>query len=875
MRLRKKALCAAVALLLALPAAFPAAAAEPEDRLIGAVRFSVDAPVCGQVPGVPEVWPEEECVRAADNPCLWAMYINDTDPWASVPYMGIFQGGQAYTAVLRFEPEEGYCCGDTTEAFVLDTETWDYAPCEILQRTEKSLTVTCRVTADHDWDWDAEEYLAPTCESGGWRKEVCRYDPSHRKTTEFAPDPEAHEWGEWQTVREPTKAEEGEKKRVCERCGSEETESIPRLAIPYTKVYEPDTSWPMAATVAWRADADAVRTASADVRPATAFVTLDRDLKVWDRDGGLLSESLEAYVENTVQGMIPAFRIEDAETAGALKAWLPASGLQDCFVVSGPENAALVADVADLLHVRGMLDFTAVTAPERGDLVGMAAAVNAAHGKVLILSEEAATRENVRLLQSLAATVWVSAAADTKTLVTLYAYGVNGVVTDDYEAALRAEELFRDDAPSLLRVPLIIGHRGDPSVYVENTLDSARGAFAEGVDSVENDIQLSADGELFILHDDSPRRLLGILDTDENGLDIRAESLTLAQLREHPFLWDSIIEANEVSAADSRDGKLYGQDEEKEYYVPTLREYLEEFLGTGLVHDTEIKSCDPAILPVLKDLIDEYGAWDQIFCITFNRAILDAVYEEYPEISIGALGMAVKGVFDDTMAELDAYQEITDAEGPEAALAALYRDIDRWNATYNPAFPDYGEAMVRAGRHRGLTVWPWTYAPGEAFARDYLSGVTGMTTDYAWDTSDYLVEVSSEDVTAERLEDVPRPQGTTRAGKTLALDEAEPVELEKLSETETLMIWRVRTQLISGGEDYGSYYLYSAPFVFRLDREEAKNTETEDEPAADAGEPVEEKEPGDSKGWILAGCLAAVALGGVGGAFAHRRSRRR
>jgi len=94
--------------------------------------------------------------------------------------------------------------------------------------------------------------------------------------------------------------------------------------------------------------------------------------------------------------------------------------------------------------------------------------------------------------------------------MTAYTNGVNGVLVDDYEAAIRAEELFRDEAPTLLRVPLIIGHRGDPSIYVENTLQSDRGAFSEGVDSVENDIQLSKDGELFILHDDSPKRLLGI-----------------------------------------------------------------------------------------------------------------------------------------------------------------------------------------------------------------------------------------------------------------------------------------------------------------------------------------------------------------------------
>ena len=811
-----------------------------------------------------------------EEPCLWAMYINDTDPWASVPYMGMFVGGEHYTAVLTFEPADGYRFGETAEAFFMDTETWEYVPCRILQCTPDRLTVTCEVTADHDWDWDAEEYVEPTCVSGGYQIQHCVSDPSHTEKRTLEASPYYHEWGEWETVKEPTKTEEGEKIRSCAICGETETEPVPRVTIPYTKVYEPDTSWAMAATIAWRADGSALGTASAEVRPATAFVRLDRDLNVYDRDGGLLSGSIEDYVDATTGGMIPAFIIEDRETAEALKEWIPAYGLQDCFVVSTPEHSALVKDVADLPHVRGMLDYTAVTAPGREELTDMVAAVNGAHGKVILLGQEAATRENVRLLQSLASTVWVRTDTDTKSLVTLYARGVNGVLVDDYEAAVRAEELFQDDAPTLLRLPLIIGHRGDPSSYVENTLDSARGAFEEGVDSVENDIQLSADGELFILHDDSPRRLIGITDTDEEGLDIRAESLTLAELRAHPFRWDSIIEANEVDAESSRYGKLYGQDERKEYTVPTLREYLEEFRGTGLVHDTEIKSYDPAILPVLKALVDEYDAWDQIFCITFNRDILDAIYADYPEISIGVLGIAMKGTWADTMAELDAYQEITDEQGAEAALAALYRDIDRWNGTYNPAYPDYGEEMVRAGRHRGLTVWPWTYAPGESFAHDYLSGVTGMTTDYAWDTSDYVVEISSEDVTAPAAEEIPRPQGTTRAGQKRTLEEAEPVVLETLSDTDMLMIWRYRTAMVSGGEEYGSYYLYSEPFVFRLGREEAKDTDAEEGPSANAGEPVEERDPGSGRGWALAAALAGLAVcGGAGGVYARRRSRRR
>ena len=578
-------------------------------------------------------------------------------------------------------------------------------------------------------------------------------------------------------------------------------------AIPYTKVYEPNTSWIMSATVAWRTDSSAPATANAKVRPATAFVWLDSALRVYDRDGGLLSESLESYVSATAGGMIPAFYISDADTAAALKEWISCHGLRDCFVVSTPDHKDLVKDVANLRYVRGMLDYSSVTDPDRAALLDMVASTNGAHGKVIILSQEAAGRDTVRLLQSLASTVWVRSSPDLNSLLTHYTNGVNGIVVDDYSAAIDALELFRDDAPSLLRIPLIIGHRGDPSTYVENTLDSQIGAYKEGVNAIENDIQLSADGKLFILHDDQVRRLYGIEDTDENGEPLLAENQTLEWLKSHFFDWSDIEAENEVPAAQSRYGFLYGQADHKQYTVPSLRELIETFKDTGIVHDTEIKSRDPRIIPVYKALVDEYDAWDQFFTITFNTEILDAIYSDYPEISIGALGMYCYAPVG-----YDDYDKIAEEEGAEAALEKLYLVIDKWNATYNNWYP-YGEKMAIAGRHRGLTVWPWTYRPDAYFAHDYLIGVAGLTTDYPWVASDWIVEISSDDLTLSGHTAIPSPTGTTQDGQKKVLDTAEPVLVCSLAKNKDLMMWRYPAELIIAGQDFGKYYLYSNPFT--------------------------------------------------------------
>ena len=796
------------ALLLLCLGVFTAAGAmaDAADTPIGRIAIEVGALTCGQ-----EAEPDEapSCsimpsVSVEQGDSAWAA---DWDAEGYTPLQGVIEGGQAYTAYVSLIPKPGYCFNADSRVVLYNAETMSYEAVEPLLAEDDRLVIACGVKAEHEWDYDACTEKSATCISEGYESRVCAINPSHVVDITYPVEPDNHKWGEWETVREATRSQEGERRRACALCGKVETEAIGKTKLPYADVYEPETSWIMSATVAWRSGPDALSVASASERPATAFVWLDADLNVYDRNGALISDELGDYIDATAGSMIPAFYIADARTAAALKAFIPNSGLLDCFVVSTPDHKGLVKDVADLVHVRGMLDYTAVKNPSRDDMLDMIASTNGAHGKVILISADAATYENVRFLQKLASTVWVETPTDTRTIMTVYTNGANGVVVDDYRAAIRAEEFFDDDVPSLLRVPFVIGHRGDPSTYVENTLDSARGAFEEGVDSVENDIQLSADGEVFILHDDTPRRFLMLGELDENNEPYHAGHYTLEQLRAHPFDWDSIVAENEVTPDQSRAGKLYGQDERKLYTVPTLREYIEAFKGTGLVHDTEIKSYDPEIIPAYKALVDEYDAWDQFFTITFNPGILDAIYADYPEISIGALNVA----------EWLWPKDYLDGESElQAQLRTLFGNIDRWNATFNPIYVhEKGEAL-RAARHRGLTVWPWTYITSykvESFARDYMTGYAGLTSDSPWFATDYIIRIDAEDVTAASAEAIPRPMGWTQNGASRTLQAAEPVFIEQLSETQALAIWRYRAQFEVDGASYGSYCLYSNPFV--------------------------------------------------------------
>lgn len=72
-------------------------------------------------------------------------------------------------------------------------------------------------------------------------------------------------------------------------------------------------------------------------------------------------------------------------------------------------------------------------------------------------------------------------------------------------------------------MPYVVGHRGVAGLEPENTLEGFEHAIALGCEYVETDVQLSRDGRLVIIHDDT-------VDRTTNGTGPVAD-LTFAQLR--------------------------------------------------------------------------------------------------------------------------------------------------------------------------------------------------------------------------------------------------------------------------------------------------------------------------------------------------------
>ena len=119
----------------------------------------------------------------------------------------------------------------------------------------------------------------------------------------------------------------------------------------------------------------------------------------------------------------------------------------------------------------------------------------------------------------------------------------------------------------------IVGHRGVPRLHQENTVAGFERAAALGLDAVELDVQLTADGRLAVFHDDDLARLTG-----EQG--------KIAELG-----WDEIWRRRLhrlLPLGRDRQGLLLEVSYEREERIPLLEEVLEVIDGR-LAVDVELK----------------------------------------------------------------------------------------------------------------------------------------------------------------------------------------------------------------------------------------------------------------------------------------------
>jgi glycerophosphoryl diester phosphodiesterase len=232
-----------------------------------------------------------------------------------------------------------------------------------------------------------------------------------------------------------------------------------------------------------------------------------------------------------------------------------------------------------------------------------------------------------------------------------------------------------DRQPAIVRV----AHRGASGLAPENTLLAFRRAVELGTDLLELDVQLTRDGELVVMHDQT-------LDRTTNGAG-RLSDHRLAELRQ--------LDA--------------GQGER----IPTLAEVLNLAHQAGVRLVVEIKGYDDAsslaIAEAVVPALVAAGWVDRAIVASFNADGLRRAR---------ALEPRLPSLFDPV--PLDG--SLSPRAVCDQTLAAGANIAGYWHELITPA-------VVDECRLAGLTLWAWAPNSAEAIRRQVQLGVQGVVTD--------------------------------------------------------------------------------------------------------------------------------------------------
>ena len=470
-------------------------------------------------------------------------------------------------------------------------------------------------------------------------------------------------------------------------------------------VAEPATSISIAPTVVAAFEgAGAELALNQDKLPATAMLHVNRDLEVISGPQGRVLQPLETALATLNDKVMPALYVHDAETVTKLVDYLKAEGMADAFIVSN--QPALVKQArTEYPVIRGIIDFPNAAADLSNEqLMEIRKTTNANLAKIALLPERAASQTQVEYLQARLVTVWakhegtagIPAAVSHHKLITA---GVNGIVTQAPAVLIDALALYNQNT-TLIRKPLMVGHRGIPGLAPENTIEGAILSYEKGADAVENDIYITKDNRVVVMHDTT-------LDRTTNGTGL-VEDYTWEELQK--------FVANKQFPEEYPDAR-----------IPLLDEYFEYFKETDLVHFVEVKTYNPAIIDPLVELIEKYDVEDQVVIISFSADQIRLLNEKLPGMSQGFL--------------TGGYANENDVNG---SIYRVLNVIQPLNSTFNTSFNGLGEGFLEGSKHRGITLWPWTYRTMNDFTTAFLRGTYGLTTDFNHWAADWPNLVNAE-----------------------------------------------------------------------------------------------------------------------------------
>jgi glycerophosphoryl diester phosphodiesterase len=251
---------------------------------------------------------------------------------------------------------------------------------------------------------------------------------------------------------------------------------------------------------------------------------------------------------------------------------------------------------------------------------------------------------------------------------------------------------------------ILCGHRGARGYAPENTLAAFRLAREMGATWIEFDVQLSADGEVILLHDDTLER------TTSLRQPVRPTALTVAELQA-------------LDAGSWFDPRFAGEK------IPTLREMLMELRGT-LGFNIEIKSKlgfepDNGIEAKVVQIVRDLGLENEVLISSFDFTRLARLHEIAPDLRTGAL-----------------YNEQVFSYLPNFDPIAIAQSLGA--VAIHPAHYLIDAGLVERARAANLQINTWTVNEPADMQRLLALSVDMIITDYPDKLKDELGRMKDE-----------------------------------------------------------------------------------------------------------------------------------
>jgi glycerophosphoryl diester phosphodiesterase len=224
---------------------------------------------------------------------------------------------------------------------------------------------------------------------------------------------------------------------------------------------------------------------------------------------------------------------------------------------------------------------------------------------------------------------------------------------------------------------MAIAHRGASSYAPENTLAAFDLALEMGARHLELDVELTSDGHVVVIHDDTVDRT-----TDGAG----------------PVTAQTLEELRRLDA-----GRWFGPAFAGER-IPTYEEVLERYHGRAHLH-TEIKGRAPELSRRTVDLIRRHRMTEEVTVTSFQRPRLEEVRAYAPELPTGWL-----------------VPDVSQTPLAEARRLGLVQICPRASSVT----PE----LVRRLHAEGFVVRAWGVSTDDLMRRAVEAGVDGMTVDF-------------------------------------------------------------------------------------------------------------------------------------------------